>query len=107
MGSGDAAEALGRPRGTVACCLDKVARCGLSDTNDTWAEPVLVLDGLPSFTDEQPTRLLCPSTTTGTGKLAATAFNGTPYAGLSALLILAGAALIGVRRLAPTRVAAE
>ena len=47
------------------------------------------------------------TTPTGTGKLAATGFNGTPYAGLSALLILAGAALIGVRRLARPRVAAE
>ena len=47
------------------------------------------------------------TTPTGTGKLAATGFNGTPYAGLSALLVLAGAALIGVRRLARPRVAAE
>lgn len=32
MGRGDAAEALGLPRGTVACRLDRVARCGLLDT---------------------------------------------------------------------------
>ncbi|MBC7763813.1 MAG: hypothetical protein H7201_18895 [Candidatus Saccharibacteria bacterium] len=47
------------------------------------------------------------TTLTGTSTLAATGFNGTPYAGLSALLILAGAALIGVRRLARTRATTE